>query len=67
MVCITMDAHGRDVVQKMAREGVTKVRISTVIGKSFTRALSTVAMKTARRYLYPLIQNKQTNMSHCED
>lgn len=26
MVCITMDAHGRDVVQKMAREGVTKVR-----------------------------------------
>ncbi|CBJ30911.1 Dynein heavy chain family dynein heavy chain [Ectocarpus siliculosus] len=23
MVCITMDAHGRDVVQKMAREGVT--------------------------------------------
>ncbi|CAB1113053.1 unnamed protein product [Ectocarpus sp. CCAP 1310/34] len=24
MVCITMDAHGRDVVQKMAREGVTK-------------------------------------------
>lgn len=26
MVCITMDAHGRDVVQKMAREGVTMVR-----------------------------------------
>lgn len=25
MVCITMDAHGRDVVQKMAREGVVKV------------------------------------------
>lgn len=27
MVCITMDAHGRDVVQKMAREGVTMVRM----------------------------------------
>lgn len=26
MVCITMDAHGRDVVQKMAREGVAMVR-----------------------------------------
>lgn len=25
MVCITMDAHGRDVVQKMAREGVVMV------------------------------------------
>lgn len=29
MVCITMDAHGRDVVQKMAREGVTMVRTTT--------------------------------------
>lgn len=30
MVCITMDAHGRDVVQKMAREGVSRVSITFV-------------------------------------
>lgn len=33
MVCITMDAHGRDVVQKMSREGVTKVSEFMVVAK----------------------------------
>lgn len=39
MVCITMDAHGRDVVQKMAREGVTMVRdVLTDFEREFSRS-----------------------------
>lgn len=48
MVCITMDAHGRDVVQKMAREGVTTV------GESFPTFASDVVelMGTAHGVLH---------------
>lgn len=40
MVCITMDAHGRDVVQKMAREGVTMVRNVQTFFEEYFRLLT---------------------------
>lgn len=54
MVCITMDAHGRDVVQKMTREGVTMVRsLSNVRFLFKNRDIHHLALCTPEVFPFP--------------